>query len=295
MTGAELKSMQDYLTSNCLQYSDSIHVMVEQRQQGKVFSLENHIAALIYAQLTPQTTWSHIVPHLAEIDQLFFNYNPEEILKYPGTYFAQGIFALKCGNISTTAQMNNLHKNIGTMKRIVCDYGSMDAFVTSAPAQQIVSLLSNSKSKYKMTMLGEALAWEYVRNVGIDGCKPDTHLRRFLGGARMGTVDNGTATPEEVIEQVERLSRETGLSMASVDNIIWSYCADDFGEVCTATPNCEKCVVCNSCKMTNRAPKTKSVFTTADIAQICDTYENDPLKIGEYFLCVVSEKNDRGN
>ena len=291
MTGVELKSMQAYLTSNCLQYSDSIHVMVEQRQQGKVFSLEEHIAALVYAQLTPQTTWSHIVPHLAEIDRLFCDYNPDEILKHPGAYFAQGLFALKCGNISTTAQMNNLHKNIETMKRIVHDYGSMDAFVTSAPAQKIVALLSNSKSKYKMAMLGEALAWEYVRNVGIDGCKPDTHLRRFLGGARMGSVTSGVATPEEVITQVERLSQETGLSMASVDNIIWSYCADNFGEVCTATPRCEKCVVRNSCKVANSHPRKQTLFTIADITQICDTYKNDSQKIGEYFLRVVSESS----
>ena len=39
---------------------------------------------------------------------------------------------------------------------------------------------------YKLHQVGEALAWEYIRNVGIDGAKPDTHIRRFLGSDRMG-------------------------------------------------------------------------------------------------------------
>ena len=110
MTGEDILLMKEYLTANCLQYDDAIHVRVAERKAGKQFSLEEHIAALVYAQLTNQTKWSRIVPHLAEIDELFFYYDPQEIKKYPGSYFADGIFALKCGNISTKAQMNSLHK-----------------------------------------------------------------------------------------------------------------------------------------------------------------------------------------
>lgn len=45
----------------------------------------------------------------------------------------------------------------------------------SEPTHKIVRKLSNYWSQYKIKMLGEALAWEYIRNVGIDACKPDTH------------------------------------------------------------------------------------------------------------------------
>ena len=65
--------------------------------------------------------------------------------------------------------------------RIEDEFGSIDSFITSEPADAIVQKLSKATSPYKMKMLGEALAWEYLRNVGIDGAKPDTHLRRFLG------------------------------------------------------------------------------------------------------------------
>ena len=231
MNGNDILLMRDYLTANCLQYNDTIHVMVAERKAGKQFSFEEHIAALVYAQLTNQTKWNRIVPHLAEIDALFFHYDPLEIKKHSCSYFADGIFALKCGNISTKAQMNSLHKNIATMEAIAKEYGSMDAFVTSAPAQRIVELLSAGKSKYKIAMLGEALAWEYIRNVGIDGCKPDTHLRRFLGSDRMGNASGSIATTDETIRQIEELSAEINLPLSSIDNIIWSYCADGYGEV----------------------------------------------------------------
>lgn len=286
MTGNDLLSMKRYLASTCSQYNDTINTMVAARKSGKMFSLEEHIAALIYSQLTNQTKWSRIVPHLEEIDTLFFHYNPQEIRKYPGSYFAEGIFALKCGNISTKAQMNSLHKNIAAMEAIAAEYGSMDAFVTSAPAQQIVERLSSGKSKYKMAMLGEALAWEYIRNVGIDGCKPDTHLRRFLGGDRMGVCASPIASVEETIQQVEKLSEETGLPLSSIDNIIWSFCADGYGEICTATPYCEKCVVkanCRNrkCSSTISAP---GIFTYEALRKICEDCDMNPTLIGQAIL-----------
>ena len=148
MTGKDILLIKNYLSTHCLQYQDSINTMVAKRTAGKIFSFEEHIAALIYAQLTNQTQWSRIVPHLKEIDELFFNYNPQEIRKHSGSYFSNRLFSLKCGNISTSAQMNNLHRNIDKMQAISDEYGSMDAFVTSAPAQQIVKLLSDGKSKY---------------------------------------------------------------------------------------------------------------------------------------------------
>lgn len=286
MTSNDLFLMKEFLINNCLQYDDAIHVMVAKRKSGKHFSFEEHIAALVYAQLTNQTKWSRIVPHLSEIDELFFYYDPEKIKQYPGSYFADAIFSLKCGNISTKAQMNKLHQNISTMEFIASEYGSMDAFVTSAPAQRIVEQLSSGKSKYKLAMLGEALVWEYIRNVGIDGCKPDTHLRRFLGNNRMGISAGTIASIDETIRQIELLSTESGLPLSAIDNIIWSYCADGYGEVCTATPNCSRCVVRSSCKNNPFSIEHKDsvLFTYDSLQQICSDCGMNPTKIGQYIL-----------
>lgn len=290
MNGNDIILMREYLTSNCLQYNDAIHIMIAERKAGKHFSFEEHISALVYAQLTNQTKWSRIVPHLEEIDTLFFHYDPQEIKKHPGTYFSNGIFDLKCGNKSTRAQMNNLHKNIATMERIVAEFGSMDTFVTSAPAQQIVEILSSGKSKYKIAMLGEALSWEYIRNVGIDGCKPDTHLRRFLGRERMGDSIGAVASVEETIRQIELLSAATSLPLSTIDNIIWSYCADGYGEICTAAPHCERCVVRSTCKnsLKSKTKITEIPLTYDDLREICKKCGMDPNQIGQYILDIIN-------
>ena len=68
-----------------------------------------------------------------------------------------------------------------------------------------------------------------------------------LGSDRMGTGEKSPASTKEVIEQVTRLSEETGMSKVEIDNLIWSFCADGYGEICTATPHCEMCPIREWC------------------------------------------------
>ena len=86
------------------------------------------------------------------------------------------------------------------------------------------------------------------RNVGIDGAKPDTHLKRFMGSKRMGVSDNIEASDEEVLDEVKRLSAITGLSRFDIDYAIWVYCADGKGQICISSPSCDKCVVKGYCR-----------------------------------------------
>lgn len=243
-----LVKMQNFLSMKGLLHNSELERRINERKSGKTFGIEEHLAGLIYSQLSNQTDWSRISPHLSEIDDLFFNYDIGKILSMPYTYFVEGIYGLKCGNISTEAQMKSLDFNIVQMQRIEQKYGSVDAFVLSAPAYEIVEKISDYKSPIKFKQIGAALAWEYLRNVGVDGAKPDTHTRRFLGAGRMGNSKAEIASPEEVYEQVELLAAETSLSRVAIDNIIWSYCANGFGAVCTATPKCYLCVVRDLCK-----------------------------------------------
>ena len=145
---------------------------------------------------------------------------------------------------------------IATLRSIEKEYGSLDAFVISAPAHEIVKTLADYKSKYKLRNMGEALCWEYLRNVGIDGAKPDVHLRRFLGSERMGKDNHVIATVPEVIDTVRRLPKESGLSMAAIDNIVWSFCSEQYGEICGASPKCGECPVREHCHK-NKQPGRK--------------------------------------
>jgi len=144
--------------------------------------------------------------------------------------------------------MKTLHDNIRILEKIEKDYGTLDKFVTSAGANTIVSMISEKDAKYKLFCVGEALAWEYLRNVGVDGAKPDLHLRRFLSSDRMGTGSSGCATEKEVIEQVEQLSAKTGKKKWLIDALIWEYCRDGYDSICSKDPSCPDCVLKSYCK-----------------------------------------------
>ena len=242
--------IRDFLDSKGLRYESALNNQIKERKEGKEYSLREHIRALIYAMLTNQTKWRRIAPHLAEIDELFLNYDPAVLKSTVGERFANKLFELKCGNISTIFQMNALSYNINILESIESEYGSVDLFVLSSPAHEIVQKLSKKDSKYKLKMFGEALAWEYLRNVGIDGAKPDVHLCRFFSGSRMGNGNHTPATTREVYNSVLELSKATGLSMTTIDNYIWSYCADGYGEICTSLPRCSICEIRQQCNST---------------------------------------------
>lgn len=242
-----LYRIKEYLKQNNIADIDSEKSKMQLRAEGKKFSTEEHLQGMIYSLLSVQTVWANIEKNFANIDRLFDGYNIEKIKRHDADYYVKGLQKLGCGSRLTNAQMKALHKNITTVERIISDYGSMDAFVTSKPQRVIVKMLSSSDSKYKINQMGPALAWEYLRNVGVDGAKPDVHMKRILGVSRLGMSKNVEASDDEVLDTVEMLSKQTGFWMAEIDYLFWAYCATDKGEICTANPHCEKCVIREYC------------------------------------------------
>ncbi len=240
--------IKKYLEDNRIANIDGETSKMQLRKEGKVFTTEEHLQGMIYSMLSAQTVWANVERHFSQIDKLFFYYDLSKIKAMEGTYFVKGLQSLGCGSRLTNAQMRSLHDNIATIEKIVREYGSMDAFVTSKPQREIVALLSSSTSKYKIKQLGPALAWEYLRNVGVDGAKPDVHMKRLLGVNRLGVSNKEEASDDEVLDAVEALSKETGYWMAQIDYLFWAYCATGKGEICTANPRCNKCVISQYCR-----------------------------------------------
>ena len=237
--------MRDFLQASGKLYSTTFPQLVRQRQQGKVFSFREHLRGLLYAQLSAHTQWHRVAPKLPRVDELFFQYDEQAILARESSYFTAGLKQLSCASQCTNRQMKHLGENIEKLRRIADEYGSMDAYVTSAPPEEIVRDLA--AGPHKLYGIGPALAWEYLRNVGIDGVKPDIHVCRFLGADRMGESEQEQAAPDEAVAIVHKMSEQLHLPMVEIDSILWSYCASHYGEICTATPHCEACVVRGFC------------------------------------------------
>ena len=99
----------------------------------------------------------------------------------------------------------------------------------------------------KLKRMGIPLVCEYLRNVGVDCFKADVHLMRIIGKDRLGFISSEKPSFTEMYKEIKKLSDEISLWMEQIDYILWAYCAENFGAICTATPNCHKCVVREFC------------------------------------------------
>lgn len=73
-------------------------------------------------------------------------------------------------------------------------------------------------------------------------------MNRFLGNKRLGNSKSEISTPVETIKQGKLISEQTGKTLPEIDSLIWMYCADGYGTICTAKPKCDICVIKNYCK-----------------------------------------------
>lgn len=261
------KEMEDYLSSHLEQKKmfdrTFIKRQIERRSRGEAFSLQDHIRAVVYSMLSGGISWGRVealsdpdTGTFPEIDQLFHQYDPDYLLSSDPDTLAQGVKDLGCASYSTWKQMEALlHTNLPKLMELDKRPGGIDGFYaevigdSDTPAG-LIAILSGKSSRWKLAQMGEALVCEYLKNVGYDIAKPDTHIRRILGGKILGCSEQETVPPMEAVEIVAAIAKELKRPAVEVDYILWSYCATGFGEVCTAqNPKCQICPVrqfCNS-------------------------------------------------
>lgn len=238
--------LKDYLkTNNLLLQSGNINM--ELRKKGIEFSISDHLKALVYSLLSNQRPWKVINENMDKINSIFLNFDIEKLKSEDPDNLIKEICKIKCGNRDINEQMKTLHLNINMMEKIEYDYGSIDNFINSITPYQVVNLISDNKSKYKFKRVGEALAWEYLKNIGVDAMKPDVHLCRFFSAERMGNGNKIPATMDETYQLVLKISESTGMSMYEIDSIIWSFCSSGYGEICTSNPKCHLCPIKKYC------------------------------------------------
>jgi hypothetical protein len=217
----------------------------EKRERGEPFTLRDHVRGLILSQLSNQRPWAPIAANLSRIDQIFLDYEPDALEAARPDDLIGPLQFLRCANRSIHAQMTSLAGNIRTLRLIERKHGSLDAFVASADPDVIAWQLS-SPGEFKLHQIGYTLALEYLRNVGIRAAKPDVHVRRVISGRRLGFT-SGDPSPEEAYRTVGKLARQANCNPTYLDNLLWLFCAQEYGEVCRATPQCEVCALRSAC------------------------------------------------
>jgi len=218
----------------------------ERRSRGDSFTLRDHIRGLILSQLSNQRPWKPIADNLERLTALFHDFQPKLLLAEDPAVLVRRVKDIRCGNRSIQRQMEGLASNIRTLERIAADFGSLDSFVVHALPEKVTRILS-SAGPYKLRSIGPALAFEYLRNVGVRASKPDLHVRRAISAARLGYA---AGHPSEWVayEEIGRIAAEAGCNPTYFDNLLWIFCAQDYGDVCGAKPRCRVCSLAPQCR-----------------------------------------------
>lgn len=248
------ETLNEYLKNKIEDIDQTIIEAVNARNNGKCFSFQEHLKGFVYAQLSALVSWKNIKAHHTELDSLFCNFEKDRLKEIAPEILIEKIRELKCYNPYTTKnQMTFLKNNIETFEKIEDKYSSLDKFITHSTPANIVKLLADSNSTYKLKYAGVALVCEYLRNVGIDIVKPDVHIKRIVGADRLNLIQS--KSDYRIIEEFRRLSADIGISQVKMDYLLWNYCSKGYGEICTAKPKCYECVIkeyCNNFSLCNK-------------------------------------------
>ena len=249
MNNLDLITMDSYLSANVRSYPDDkarLAGILARRTSGHVYSIDEYVEGMVRALLTNSVPWARIEPHIASgrIDMIFHNYSATTLKNIPYMDLVNELRSIKCGNRSDVLQMRSLANNIQTLEKIISRYGSIEDYLRSlCPAtypQITYDAVRTFDKDYKLGGMGIPLLCEFLKNMGFLLPKPDVHLRTFFSGSRMGTVA-GPASNADVFSQVATLAIGSTFTIPEIDLMVWSFCADGYGEVCTKNPNCAIC------------------------------------------------------
>ncbi len=244
----------DTMRANDFDYKKDYQIVldnVKKRARGEAFLLSDHISAMIFSQLSNQRPWEGIAKNADNIKHIFLGFNAERLLALTPEQLQEierDLTAIKCGNRQIKKQIASLQENIRTLTAIAAEHGSIDAYYNETPAEQVIRSLS--AGPYKLKQMGVPLVSEYLRNVGVDIIKPDTHVKRLLG--RLGYTPSNPATDEEAMRVCRVIAEVYGIHNIEVDAVLWQFCANGYFNKCTADPDCQGCLAypCERCPKT---------------------------------------------
>lgn len=234
---------------------------IDKRTAGEAFTVSDHIRAMVYSMLSAGIKWDKVsnsiditTGKITAVDTIFHDYDTEYLLQITPKELRDGIKEIGCASQSTLKQMTVLvQTNIPKLLKWQADYGSIDTFYQKfididSSLKTLVIMLSYGESEYKLEQMEVALVAEYLKNIGHSIAKPDRHILRIFSSEYLGLSKQKKVSVSEAFDIVADIARQINKSVAEVDYILWSYCADGYGEICTKKkPKCDICTVRDFC------------------------------------------------
>ena len=255
-----LDLIRQYLSDNNIKTDNTILTAVKKRENGKYFSFEEHVRGMFYALISGGAKWSVIMRNMKYIDETFFFFDKNKLLNRLKTnrdYFSNKFKYNKCGIRFLEKSLDALYYNICIFEDIENKYGDIENYIDEKSPYEMLNDLSSGSYKFKY--MGQTLIAEYMRNVGVDFSKPDTHILRILGKDCLNYLESDN--PIDAIKFIEDASDITNYSQTEIDFLLWHFCAENFGEVCTKdNPKCNICPIRIYCRKGNNCGRCYTTY-----------------------------------
>ena len=241
-----IKESMDYINYDYMNDINDILYNVNRRKNGKKYSFNEHLKALIITLLSNHR-WgdSNIRENIDKIDSIFHNYDKNYLKVVNPDILINELRKIHCSNPMIKYQMNALSNNIMVLELIEKDYGSLDNFINKESPNDIANMFNHGK--YKLIQVGRYFTFDYLKRVGVNTCKNSPQLERLFGSSRLGIVENNIATEQQVLNIIKKLAKLNEIDEIIVESILQQFCLLKSSNICGEYPRCEKCKLREFC------------------------------------------------
>lgn len=241
-SGSELLSMvKQWMEDKNYDWNTSYsYTQIQKRKEGHVFTLNEHVEALVWSLLSANRPWYQIEQNREKLREVFHNFDAEYLLVVDPDVLTNKVTMLNCGNRRIVQQMEELRYNIQLLQQIDEKIPLHEFDVINTP-YNVAKALSEGTLKLKGVAI--TLAFEFLKNVGVDCAKPDVHLHRLMERWHLPCFNEW-----EIQDSMQKVAKDNGLLVSQAASIMWQFCATGYFEVCTKEPHCSICPVKEYCE-----------------------------------------------
>lgn len=136
--------------------------------------------------------------------------------------------------------------NARAMSALSQEFGSFGEFLSCNKDDRELKRQLASKFMY----VGETVASDYLKDIGMDFIKPDVHVVRvFFRLGFIGSEDLTRNISDEIVKVAEAFKRATSEKLSVIDAVFWMYGGGGDGHVKKAMCN-KNNPYCNECPLT---------------------------------------------
>lgn len=245
-SGSDCKMLLDRIERTLT--ATSFNISRLRRQPGPFCKDDTCIfKGLSEAILSNRAVWSSVQLHLNTIGQVLYAYNINKVASLSNgdldKLYTSRLKPLKIRSQRLRKRLEEIRDNASAFQDFTQKYGSVCNFISSylngGRIEHLRSQFIGKCAGFKLHGVGMAICSEFFNNIGIDEFKADSNTTRFFKRTGMAAEN---ASPDDIRAIGITIAENSGKPRVYVDSLIWHFCAEDEGQICTKNnPRCYLC------------------------------------------------------